>query len=349
VGLFVGRIALKERIVLKELLDIDSFAGLLNLLKKIVAIVLLIEGIGAILLCIAFMRQYPFMSALYLGIFHSVSAFCNAGISVFSANVEGYSRSAFVLLTIAALIIVGGIGFTVLVELTEFGRKRIGRLSLHTRIVLIMTAVLIVSGLILFWLFEANNVLKDTGAGYSLLNSFFQSVTTRTAGFDSILPALYTRATSIIMIILMFIGASPGGTGGGIKTTTFFIVLLFASTMVKDRSDVVTGRRRISEDIVQKALAVFIWSIFFIVTVTTVMTLFEPGLFIDILFEVVSAFGTVGLSRGITPGLTIAGKLLIIATMIIGRVGILTFLMALLKNEKEQILVRYPEEKVMIG
>jgi trk system potassium uptake protein TrkH len=247
IGMLLGRIALKERAMIKEILDVSSFTGLLSLLQKIMVIVFLIEGAGAVILTAYFSQRVPFGRALYLGIFHSVSGFCNAGLSTFKDNLEGFAASPVVLLTIGGLIIMGGLGFPVLVEVWEILRKRIERVSLHSRIVLIATAVLLIGGMVGFWVIESNNTLQGRSIGYSALNSFFQSVTARTAGFDSIAIGLCNKATAILLIVLMFIGASPGGTGGGIKTTTFVIVVLFLGMMIHQRDSVNIRERQISK------------------------------------------------------------------------------------------------------
>lgn len=348
-GLFLGKIALRDRLVIKEILDVSSFAGLLALFKKIIVIVLIIEALGAFVLIICFMHQFSVEQSVYLGIFHSVSAFCNAGISLFSDNLEGFSNNPCVLLTIALLIIIGGIGFLVLVEVWQFLANRTAKLSLHSKIVLIMTSILIICGIAGFWFIEKHNVLQSKNAGYSLLNSFFMSVTARTAGFDSISVGLCTMTTAILLMVLMFIGASPGGTGGGIKTATFAIVFIFIYSTIREKGDINIFKRRISDDTIHKANVIFILSLTLIAIFTALMIISENGSMLNLLFEVTSAFGTVGLSRGITPGLTGIGKLLIILTMVIGRVGPLAFFLALVRKDTESLSIKYPEEKIVIG
>ncbi|MHB9155707.1 MAG: TrkH family potassium uptake protein [Endomicrobiales bacterium] len=349
VGLFIGKIALKERAVIKELMDVGSFSGLLSLLKKIIAIVLIIEAAGAVILTALFLQHYPFAKALYFGVFHSVSAFCNAGLSPLRENLAGYAASWPMLLTVALLVITGGLGFLVLIEIWGLRRERAVKLSVHSRVVLVATLVLIITGLIGIWIVESGNTLHGQGPGYGFLNSFFQSVSTRTAGFNSIDIGSLHRVTAIFMALLMFIGASPGGTGGGIKTTTFVILLLFVRSVVRDKDSVTLYRRRISSEIAGKAVTIFILSLFLVIVMTMLLVGTERFLPVDLLFEAVSAFGTVGLSRGITAGLTDFGKIIIMLTMVIGRVGPLAFLLALLARPEEKAEIKYPEERILVG
>lgn len=347
-GLFIGKVTLKERAVLREVLDVTSFSGLLQLLKRIVIIVFSIEAVGAAVLTAVFSGHMPFLKALYFGIFHSVSSFCNAGLSLFPENLAGYSGSWPVLMTVTLLVVVGGIGFLVLVELGSKLVARDSRFSLHTKIVLCSTAALIVLGASAFWLLEKDGVLAGGNVGHGLANSVFQSVTARTAGFNTVAIDSCNKATALLLSGFMFIGASPGGTGGGIKTTTFILVLLFIVAGLRDRENIRVFRRQVPSELVRKSLLIFILSIFFIGFVTMILVEIENAQILDLFFETVSAFGTVGFSRGVTSSLSDAGRITIIFTMILGRIGPLAFLLALMKKA-EETYIKYPEEKILVG
>jgi Trk-type K+ transport systems, membrane components len=270
-------------------------------------------------------------------------------MSLFPDSLEGYASNAPVLVTVALLVILGGIGFLVLIEILEKLRNRGRKFSVHARVVLVMTALLVVIGTLGIWAFEANNTFAGHSAGYGLLNSFFQSAMTRTAGFNSIAISACDNLTAFFMTALMFIGASPGGTGGGIKTTTFVLVLLFILIVLRERDTVTLYRRRIPRELVRKSLAILILTLFALTATTALLELTWRYRFIDSLFEAASAISTVGLSRGLTQGLTTPGKIVIILAMLIGRVGPLVFLLAILREPKDQGEFKYPEEKIFVG
>ncbi len=278
-----------------------------------------------------------------------MSAFCNAGISLFSNNLEGYASHWGILLTVGMLIIIGGIGFLVLVEGWGFLRKKTTKLSVHSKLVIGMTVLLILAGTLGFLFLEKGNVLSGKSTGDAVLNSCFHSITARTAGFNVVSIALCRPVTAILLITLMFIGASPGGTGGGIKTSTFAVTAAFIVAILYQRETVNIYKKRISVELLNKAIAVFVLSIMLVVIVTTLLMEIETHSSLDLLFETVSAFGTVGLSRNVTPTLSNIGQALIMVTMVIGRIGVLTFLMALIEARGTPELIKYPEEKVLIG
>lgn len=349
-GLFLGKISLKDRLTIGEILEIDSYAAMFSLLKYILAVVFTIEAVGAVILTIAFHQHGAgLLTSIYHGIFHSISAFCNAGFSLFSDNLCGYQNNALVLGTVALLIIVGGLGFLVLSEIRQRIQRIRTKFSLHFRIVTITTTILVIGGMVIFYLLEFNNTLSGHNFGFSLLNSFFQAVTPRTAGFNSLPINLMHPATWLLLIVLMFIGASPGGTGGGIKTSTFAITMLYLNNYIRQKKDCIVSGRKIPDETITKALIIFILSLLSIAIATTLLIAAEKHFsFLQLLFEVTSAFGTVGLSTGITPNLSELSRIIIILTMLIGRIGPLTFFLALLsaKNQQEK---KYPEEKVLIG
>ena len=348
-GLFLGKISLQDRLTIGTIMEIDSYAAMFSLLKYIMGVIFTIEFIGAIILTLAFRTQFSWLTSFYYGIFHSISAFCNAGFSLFTNNLENYQNNPVVLITIALLIITGGLGFLVLSEIRDRLRKQRTKFSLHFRIVSVTTIILIVAGLGMFWLMESKNVLRGHNFSFSLLNSFFQSVTPRTAGFNSLPIGWLRPGTWLLLIILMFIGASPGGTGGGIKTSTFAIIMLYLNRFVRQKKECIVAGRKISEETITKALVIFILSLFTIIAMASILIATEKHFsFLQLLFETTSAFGTVGLSTGITANLSAFSQIIIILTMVIGRIGPLTFFLALL-SAKEPEERKYPEEKVLIG
>ena len=325
-----GNLRLKHRLSFSKLQDNYDLHDANYILKNIVKITFITEFIGAIALTVGFLvAGLPFGKALYQGIFHSISAFCNAGFSTYDTSIVGLNP--IIKYTISILIIIGGIGYFVLFELLESSKKR--SLSLHSKIVLISTFALIVSGSLLLMLFEQG--------GMSFTDSFFQSVTTRTAGFNSVDLNQLHVSSIFILVILMFIGASPGSTGGGIKTTNFFVIILSIIAVLKGKTEVVVFKRSISYRYILKAFATTV--IYFgIISIGVVLLLQDKNLhFEEAVFESVSAMGTVGLSLGITPILSVSGKTIIILLMFIGRLGPSSFAMASLVQEKN-VTIKYP-------
>ena len=345
------RIGLRQRLIIQEQTGQWSLSGLGVLLRRIFATTLLFELLGAIILALQFgkARGLTPLRAAFYGFFHSVSAFCNAGFDILGNNLMDFNNNALVLLTVSLLVIVGGIGFHVIVDLYTH-RAKWKDLTLHSRVALKMTAALLTLGTFAFLAIEGNNpgTMGSMDIRGRLLASWFQAVTSRTAGFNSIAVQNLLTASTFITMILMFIGASPGGTGGGIKTTTFAIAARFAVAAVRGEDDVVFERRRMPQDLVIKAITIILVSTALVMVSTLILTLTENAAFQDILFEVVSAFGTVGLSRAMTPEMTSIGKLVIAGTMFAGRVGPLSLLIAL-SSPKGSGKYRYPEEKVAVG
>ena len=346
-----GRITLEEKVVFKEGMDQFTMGNLAHFIVQVLKATFIIEGIGAFILFLHWKSKFGIAIAAYKGIFHAISAFCNAGFSVFSNNLEDYTGDVVVSITIMCLIVIGGIGYHVIRDVYHHLIKRKHRyLFLHTKSVLAMTAILILCGAFLIFFFESMNptVFQSLTLKEKVLSSFFQSVTPRTAGFSTLPIGQLAIPTLFLLIILMFIGASPGGTGGGIKTTTFLVLLCSTWSTIKKRKDVQIFKRKIPEEVVYKSFAIFIIALSLITIVTFFMLNTEGKGFIPTLLEIVSAFGTVGLSTGITPTLTSAGKLLLVVTMFIGRVGLLTFGIAI-TQAKEEPLYYYPEEKILVG
>ena len=286
--------------------------------------------------------------SLISGIFHSVSAFNNAGFSLYSKNLEGYVSDPTFSITIMLLIIFGGIGFSVISEFIEF--KRVRKISLHTKIVIIVTSILILAGALAFFLIEFNNPnsIGSFSAGTKVLASFFQSVTPRTAGFNTVNMTALNEATLFILVILMFIGASPGGTGGGIKTTTFASITLAGFYSFKGHKNITLFKRKIPQQIIFRALTLTLTALLLVLSATAAIMLIEKQSFINTVFEVTSAFGTVGLSTGMTPGLTAASKYILIICMFIGRVGISSLSLIIASRVLPEKIER-PEESISIG
>ncbi|MCK4993911.1 MAG: potassium transporter Trk, partial [Candidatus Omnitrophica bacterium] len=323
----------REAIAMQDVLDQDSIAGIMGLIAFIAKMTIFIEVLGAVFLFVGFT---PYISdpwqRVYISVFHSISAFCNAGFSLFPDSIMRYANDGIINLTIAFLIIFGGLGFIVVKDLWDLYVKRerpksLG-LRLHTKLVLSMTAILLIVGTIL--IFFAENSVNFAGMAMKdkILISFFQSASARTAGFNSIDIAGMTNASIFSIIILMFIGASSGSTGGGIKTTTFWVLLRSFSSNLQNKDNINAFKRKIPDNIVGKAIAIFILSLGFVILFMYLLSIYESLPFRDLIFEVVSAFGTVGLSTGITSQFHNAGKLLMTCLMFLGRLGPLTIVLA---------------------
>lgn len=348
------RIGLRERLAMQEQLGAHGMSGVVRLAKSVVFTSLLIEGVGALLLTLRFLAYRPTGEAIWWGIFHAISAFNNAGFDITFANMKPLHGDAFVLLPISMLIFLGGIGFPVLMEMWR-NRLRWERLTVHARIALSVSLWAIGLGALLYLIFEWTNPLTfgPMSPPVKLLNALFASVTPRTAGFESVATGAFRPVTLLLTILLMFMGASPGGTGGGVKTTTVTMVALTVRRIAKGEQEVQLFGRRFSQAITEKALAVTVLAAILVVLWTALLLLTErqnPAASLEwVLFEVVSAFGTTGLTAGLTPTLTAPGKLLIAAMMFIGRLGPLTLAVALAGRTKQRAPLSYPEERVMIG
>lgn len=338
--------------LLQEDINAESTFNIQDFTKKVAITVFGIELLGAIFLFFEFIQKIPFKIAVYYSIFHSVSAFCNAGFALYSDNLISFQGSIIINLVIPLLIILGGIGFSVLLDIYRYKKKKVKRLSLTTKIAVSISLILIVLGTILTFIFEYSNpeTIGNTSLIKKIVASFFQSVTTRTAGFNTI-PIVELRGVTVLLyVFLMFIGASPGSTGGGIKTTTFGVILLGVINTLRSTTDIEVERRRISWDIFNKAIAMAFISLIYISIVLLFLMEIEKDIpFINLLFELISAFGTVGLSRDLTPLLKDFSKLLLILTMFIGRVGPLTMTMAMTGRIIKKEKYRYPKDNILIG
>ena len=358
------RIRLRDRLVIQEALNEFSLQGLVALIKRIALMTFSFEIIGMMLLSTRFIPQFGPWRGLYMSVFHSISAFCNAGFDLmggFSGQFSSFTAFAndFVVnFTLMGLIIVGGLGFTVLLDMQRTRRYR--DLSLHSKVVLLMSGILLLLGFIFFFAVELTNPktladpsLKPMSKGLAAL---FQSVTARTAGFNTISQDGLTLPGKFMTTILMFIGASPAGTGGGIKTTTFAVVILMVVTVVRGREEVTVFNRRLAKGIAFRALAITFISFVVVIIITMVLSIAEQGntselmTFDNILYEAVSAFGTVGLSAGITPTTSTISRLFTITTMFVGRVGPMTLALAFARRlRNNDVKFSYPEGKIMVG
>ncbi|MBW6514176.1 MAG: TrkH family potassium uptake protein [Candidatus Syntrophosphaera sp.] len=350
-ALLLGQnINLKLKNVMSQVVGGSRIVNVFTLLKNIALVTVIIETVGAVLLFFKFSQDFSTQRAIYQAVFHSVSAFCNAGFSLFSDNMMGYGGSPIVSFTIPLLILLGGIGFTVIIDINRFVfyRDRVKKLSLHTKIVLSATALLIIAGFLVFFVFEYNGTMQGFSLFRRFISSLFQSITTRTAGFNTVDIGALGKSTLMVVMALMFIGASPGSTGGGIKTTTFAVLAFTIVSLLKGKKDITIFKRRLPIGNFREATGVAILSAAIVFTVLVLLMLVESQPFEKVLFEALSAFGTVGLSTGITSELSMIGKLLITLLMYIGRIGPLTLIYAF-SLKKKHTNINYAEETIAIG
>lgn len=344
------RMTFYERELLKEERNADSSGEISSFIKKLLLTVFVIESIGAIILTWEFAKEMSINKAVFYGIFHSISAFCNAGFALFSNNLEAYKANPVINLTIGYLITLGGIGFAVITSVIMVIRRGIDRFNLTSKVAIIISVILTFGGMILFFILEYSNpaTLGDLNFIQKILASYFQSVTLRTAGFNTIPLGELRNSTIFMCCILMFIGASPGSTGGGIKTTTFGVILFYVIGIVKKKENVEIFNRRLDWEIMNRALAILVLALTYVSAVIMLMLIAESFSPEEIVFEVISAFGTVGLTLGITPDLTTFSKLLLIFTMFVGRLGPMTFALAI-GETKKKALSKYPKENILVG
>lgn len=351
------RINLKERLLIQESLNQIDLSGLVKLTRYILLMTFVIEGIGALILSTVFIPQFGFIRGSWYSIFHAISAFCNAGFDLMG-NVTGpysslmyYVNNTTITLAISALIILGGLGFPVILDIVK--NKKISKLNMHSKIVLISTSILIVVGMLFIFIVEYKNVgtLGNLSLKGKILSSLFQSVTIRTAGFATIDLTILHQATLFIMMIFMFVGASPASTGGGVKTTTIAVLILTVKSFLLGKEDIEVFGRRITSSTVRKSVGIFFVGVLAVLTGILLIVLIEPEFdLLEASFEVVSALATVGLSIGGSPNLTFIGKLLIVIYMFMGRVGLLTIFLALVaKNTVNKQQIRYPEGRIIVG
>lgn len=356
ISLAIGkRIGLGERLIMKEALNVLSLEGIVKFTKKVLFITIFFEMLGTVILGIRFAADLGIARGLYYGLFHAVSAFNNAGFSLFSDNLINYREDITVNLVICVLIFFGGIGFLVINDIYNFCRNNIVRLSVHTKITLATSGVLIVVYAIMMLIFENSNpaTMKNMSLIEKILASVFSSITARTAGFNTIDYSLLRIETLFLTIIIMFIGASPGSAGGGIKTTTFALIIASIYATMRGMRDTVLFRRRIPLETISRSYLLATLAAILIIVISMLIIYYEDTKYLSTIFEVISAFGTVGLSvgdggtRSFSALLTPAGKFFISFAMFAGRLGPLTLAVAVMA--KTEVRFRYPEGRVLIG
>ncbi len=346
------RLSLKDRLLVRESLSTDSFSGLFRLIYWVFGLTFCIEGLGAAILSIRFIPAYGAGEGIFLSVFHSISAFCNAGFDVLWADsLISVQDDPLLLLTLASLITLGGFGFAPMSDILR--NRRFSRLSVHTRLVIILTASLTLSGALFVFLLERNNplTLGSLSLGEQVLNALFQSVTLRTAGFASLDQAALNPATKLLCSMYMFIGAAPASTGGGVKMTTFFSLMMLIGSISRGREQAVIFRHSLPRRQLEHAACIFLIALTLVLTDIFLLSIFEPGQPLEnLMYEAVSAFATVGLSCNLSPSLSVFGRIIIIFTMYIGRVGPLTLALAIARRQSaSRDKLKYPEAQILIG
>ncbi len=348
------RISLGQRRLIMQAAGSLQIGGIAKLLRRIIKGTLIVEGAGAVILAFVFCPRMGFMPGLWNAVFHSVSAFCNAGFDLMgkygqfsSLTTPGLQFNPVVILTIAALIVIGGIGFIVWTDIARH-KFNFKKYEVHSKIALVTTAALLIGGTVLFFLFEYDHALKGFTFGQKVLSSVFQSVTPRTAGFNSIDQAALSESGKLLSTVLMFIGGSPGSTAGGIKTTTFAVLLLSSLAAARGHGGVAVFKRKLDENTIVQASSIFTVYASCLFVAVLIICAIEPYSFMQVLFESVSAIGTVGLTLGITPTLCSASKLILIMLMFTGRVGGLS-LMLVLAERRRNIPISRPTTHILIG
>lgn len=354
------RITLGNRILIQESLGLNTMTGLVSLVKKILLGTTIIEGTGAVFYATQFVPEFGWGYGIWAAVFNSVSAFCNAGMDIVREDsLRSYVTNPVMNFTTMALIILGGLGFIVWKDLWQ-GLKKIlkdkipvkrviTQLKFQTKIVLSVSFFLIMFGTILIFLFEYNNpaTMKDLSLPGKIMASLFQSVTTRTAGFETVAQGALTDASSLVSMFMMIIGGSPAGTAGGVKTVTFAILVFCVVSVAKQEESISLFKRRVPNGLVSKALAIIVINLIVLMTSVLLLLVFDHGSFIESCYECVSALATVGLTKGLTPNLTIAGKVIIIITMYLGRVGPISMAIGFSQKNKKKKVV-YPEQDLIL-
>jgi potassium uptake TrkH family protein len=351
--LFGKGMAFRERIVMREMTNTEKLGLITSTLRTIFITMMSVEALGALALMWIWSGEgWTINVLIFNSVFHSVSAFCNAGFSLFPDSLSSYANNIRVIGVISILIIIGGLGFRVISDIIQvpvrfFNKSARIPLKVQTKLVLIVTGLLILAGAAGYLIIEG----PRTEASFSsdMIAAFFTSITSRTAGFNIVDTEAISVQYSIVLMVLMFIGASPGSTGGGIKTTTFAVLFNSILSLLAGKKRIVVFKKNIPFAMLNKALIVFTISSIVVVCATFFLTMVEPLEPLDLAFEVVSAFGTVGLSRNITPLLGNSGKLIVILCMFIGRVGILTITIAAVSFKEERARIEYPSENIMVG
>lgn len=357
VALFLKQqVGMQQEAVMQDMLDQEAIAGVKRLILFIVKMTLILETLGALLLFITWLGRFPsVLQTGYAALFHSVSAFCNAGFSIFSDNLMGFKTDIATNVIICLLIVCGGLGFTVIKDLTDNFRDKfmlrhdkLMRFRLQTKTVLMSTIFLIVSGALLIFFLEGTSSFSLFSGKEKVLASFFQSVAARTAGFNTVDIGRLSASTLLVFIALMFVGAAPGSTAGGVKVTTFAVLWSTLVASFKQKEEVELFRRTVPADVIKKAVTLFVFSALIVFAFALILLYTERKEFLSVFFETVSAFGTVGLSTGLTPALTEKGKLIISLLMFIGRLGPLAIAYAVIRLRRPARYA-YAEERMVIG
>lgn len=355
-ALLLGRkITLRERLLIQESLNRFDLQGLVRLTRNIIIATFTIELLGAVVYSSVFIPDYGPVKGIAFGVFHAVSAFCNAGFDLIGGfrSFTPYVSNPIINLNAMALIIIGGLGFSVWTDIYEIVKNRSFRnITLHSKVVLSTTIFLIVFGAIFVFIAEINNpdTIRDLPVSGKVLASLFHSVTPRTAGFNTLDTASLNMSTKFMTIIMMFIGGSPGSTAGGIKTATAAILIITVISVVRGKEDTEVFERHLPKYLVYRAMSVAFISFTLVILVTMILSITERADFLTLFFEATSAFGTVGLSSNFTPQLSTLGRIIISVTMFAGRVGPLTLVLALSQRAiKNKGNVKYPEDRIMVG
>lgn len=357
------KITLKSRKIIQDTYNLDYMSGMVKLVQRIVIGTLTVEGIGAVCYAFQFIPQFGLGKGIWYSVFHSVSAFCNAGIDIIGPDsLRSYVTNPVINITTMLLIIVSGIGFVVWWDVMkctkDVCKKKIcphqfwQKLQLHSKIAITTTVLLIVGGAVLIFLFEYNNPVSmgSMSIGEKMMASLFQSVTTRTAGFESIAQADFSDSSSVVSIILMFIGGSPMGTAGGVKTTTIAVLILTTVAYFGGKKHTDVFGRQLTEENIRTAIVVTVTGLAFVLLMVMLLSFVTGGAFLDVVYEVVSALGTVGLTRGFTSSMNLAGRIIIIISMYLGRIGPITLVSAVTVRSREaNTSIERPEKRILIG
>ena len=354
------RITLGNRMLIQESMGLNTMTGLVPLVKKILIGTGIIEGIGAVLYATQYVPEFGIGYGIWAAIFNSISAFCNAGMDIVrDDSLRSYVTNPVMNFTTMGLIILGGLGFVVWKDLWQGFKKivkdkvpvkrMIQQWRFQTKIVLSITSFLILFGTILIFLFEYHNpaTMESLSLPQKIQASLFQSVTTRTAGFETVAQAALTDASSLVSMFLMIIGGSPTGTAGGVKTVTFTILVFCVLSVAKQEESITLFKRRVPQNLLSKALAIIVINLIVLMISVLLLLVFDHGTFMDSCYECVSALATVGLTKGLTPNLTIAGKVIIIITMYLGRVGPISMAIGFSQKNKKK-MVMYPEQDLIL-
>ncbi len=351
--LFGKKITLKDRLLMQEEMNTSTLQGIVLLTKRVLFMTIAVELVGVILLSLVFVPDFGLLKGIWFSIFHAVSAFCNAGFDLLGNSMVDYVSNPLINFTIISLLIIGGLGFYVLMDIVQ--RKKLKKLLIHSKIVLLITGFLLVFGFLIVFVFEYSNpqTLGGLNLPGKIMSSLFLSATPRTAGFNTLDTSALSPVTTFFIIMLMFIGGSPGSTAGGVKTTTVGVIVIAIVGLVRGSEDTEIFKRRIPVTMILRAIAIMGIAILLVILTTTILLVTERNTgfsFVDIIFETVSAFGTVGLSRGLTPNLTDIGRIVVTLTMFVGRLGPLTIAFGIAQNQhKNKGYYKYPEGKIMVG